>query len=258
MSGIGLTLAAVLAASLLGSLHCVAMCGGFVAIVSAPGQRAPLLAYQATRGLAYTILGALAGLLGAGLDASAAYIPGIQRAAGPLMGIVLIAMAIATLHGSKQSPTPLITLGASPRRSPLERLRLRLITAVREHGASAGAAAGLLTALLPCAWLWAYLAVAASTGSVGGGMLVMSTFWLGSLPALLGVGLLAKQLAKLLGGRLGRHAPRVSAALLLTLGLLSLAGKLSVNVTPPIEHEQVSEHEHEPATIEIPHEAPCH
>ena len=78
MSGIGLTLAAVLAASLLGSLHCVAMCGGFVAIVSAPGERGPLLAYQATRGLAYTSLGALASSPAPSRPASAPWV-GLAR-----------------------------------------------------------------------------------------------------------------------------------------------------------------------------------
>ena len=243
MNELGLTLATVLAASLVGSLHCVGMCGGFVASVSGPGQHKPLLAYQATRGLAYAGLGALAGLLGAGLDASGAIV-GMQRVAAPLMGIVLIAMAVATLRGSKASATPLITLGAAPRPGLLARMRLRLIAAVREHGASAGAAAGLLTALLPCGWLWAYLAVAASTGSVAGGLLVMTTFWLGTVPALLGVGLLAHEL----GRRLGRHAPRISAALLLTLGLLSLAGKLTL---APIEAPAQE-------ASELPQAAPCH
>jgi sulfite exporter TauE/SafE len=250
VSELGLTLATVLAASLLGSLHCVGMCGGFVAIVSGPGQRGPLVAYQAARGLAYASLGALAGLLGAGLDASAAML-GIQRAAGPLMGVVLIAMAVITWRGAKPVATPLITLGAAPRRNLMQRLRLRLITAVREHGTKAGAAAGLLTALLPCGWLWAYLAVAASTGSVGGGLLVMTTFWLGSVPALLGVGLLANEL----GRRLGRHAPHISAALLLALGVLSLAGKLSI---APIHTEHAEPEPTTSAPAELPREAPCH
>lgn len=244
MTGLGWTLAAVLGASVVGSLHCVAMCGGFVASVSGtcrPGSRRtvkPLLAYQAARGLAYLSLGALAGLLGAGLDASAALL-GVQRAAGPLMGVVLIGMAIATLRGPRPEST--ITIGTRPRRRPLDRLRLRLLAAVREHGATAGAAAGLLTALLPCGWLWAHLAVAASTGSVASGGLVMLAFWLGSVPALLGVGLLAGEL----GRRLGRHAPRIGAALLIALGVLSLAGKLTpkpIDAEPP-EH---------------PASAPCH
>lgn len=265
MSAPWLTLAAVLAASLIGSLHCVGMCGGFVASVSGacrvPGQprtaRAfgPLLAYQAARGVAYASLGALAGLLGAGLDASAAIV-GVQRVAGPLMGVVLIAMALTSLRGRSTTPTSSLTTvrGKARRPSSLDRLRLALAKSVREHGATAGAAAGLLTALLPCGWLWAYLAVAASTGSVGGGSLVMAAFWLGSVPALLGVGLLAGEL----GRRLGRHAPRITAALLLGLGVASLVGKLSL--AP--KHEQLESHpESQPATVEpvaLPHDAPCH
>ncbi len=273
MTGLGLTLTAVLGASLVGSLHCVGMCGGFVASVSGscprgPGQSqgrralGPLLAYQGARGLAYTILGALAGLLGAGLDASATIV-GIQRVAGPLMGVVLIAMAVSTLRGQSREDSPLVGLATGPRRrSLLKRLRLHLASAVRERGASAGAAAGLLTALLPCGWLWAYLAVAASTGSVVGGSLVMVAFWLGSVPALVGVGLLAGEL----GRRLGRHAPRITAVLLLGLGILSLAGKLTITpvthehaasettATEPSSAEQPTEH----GPVELPHDAPCH
>jgi uncharacterized protein len=272
MTSLGLTLAAVLAASLLGSLHCVAMCGGFVATVSGasrcasrpagasgpgPGRRAlaPLFAYQLARGLAYTGLGALAGLLGAGLDASAAMV-GIQRFAGPVMGVVLIAMAVMTLRGPGPSASsPLITLGARPRPSLVARLRLALAAAIRERGASAGAAAGLLSALLPCAWLWAYLAVAASTGSVASGSAVMAVFWLGSVPALLGVGVLAGAV----GRRLGRHAPRITAGLLLGLGILSLAGKLSVPITAPAPATATpASAESEPGAIVVPHTAPCH
>jgi len=265
VTGFGLTLAAVLGASVLGSLHCVGMCGGFVASVAgacdADGRRklGPLLAYQAARGSAYVSLGALAGLLGAGLDASAAMV-GIQRVAGPLMGIVLIAMAVSAWRGStgsrgsRGSSQALITPGLRPRRAPLDRLRLRLTLAVRERGAKAGAAAGLLTALLPCGWLWAYIAVAASTGSVTRGLAVMAAFWLGSVPALLGVGLLAGAF----GRRLGRHAPRITAILLLALGLLSLSGKLGALLITPTHTEPPTDRQteqHEPA---IPREAPCH
>ncbi|PRP96596.1 hypothetical protein ENSA5_36720 [Enhygromyxa salina] len=250
-----LALAAVLGASLVGSLHCVGMCGGFVTAVSGascdrraggPRELAPLLAYQGARGLAYLGLGAAAGLLGASLDASGAWL-GVQRVAGPLMGLTLIAMAIASLWPKRSSQAPLTTLGASARRPNLvARLRLRLSEAVRTRGAVAGAAAGLLSALLPCGWLWAYVAVAASTGSVVHGLLVMAAFWLGTVPALLGVGLLAGEL----GRRLGRHAPRITALAMLTLGALSLAGKLTPAPTPA------------PASTHDPHTetpaAPCH
>jgi sulfite exporter TauE/SafE len=272
--GPGLGLFAVLAASLLGSLHCVGMCGGFVAAVGNAGRGegrrrsfGPLLAYQGARGLAYVGLGALAGLLGAGLEHGAALL-GLQRFAAVAMGLVLIAMGLAALWPGRglerDAAAPLVSLGGHPARRPslLARLRLRLTRAVRERGATAGAAAGLLSALLPCGWLWAYVIVAAATGSAGYGALVMAVFWLGSVPALLGVGLLAGEL----GRRLGRHAPKLTAAAMLTLGLLSLAGKLTP--TPQAEHLHPTGDE-SPAQIEaggeteaeppaLPTDAPCH
>ena len=285
-TGLGVTLAAVLGASLVGSLHCVGMCGGFVAVISGSSGRSevsgsacasrpgagpglasgrawgPLAAYQLARGAAYAGLGALAGLAGAGLDASAAMV-GVQRFAGPVMGVVLIAMAVATLRPARVSEAPLISLGARPKPNAIARLRLALTAAVRERGATAGAAAGLLSALLPCGWLWAYLALAAATGEVGSGAAVMAVFWLGSVPALLGVGVLAGEL----GRRLGRHAPRITAVLLLGLGVASLAGKLSVPM-PAAEQdathadadapEPEQQPEPEPAALEVPRTAPCH
>ncbi|GEM_PF-290563 len=245
--GFGAGLVAVFVASLVGSLHCVGMCGGFVAVVAGAQRPAsgqcpssqrrdwrPSLAYHATRGAAYLVLGVLAGLLGSGLDQGGS-LAGIQRVAGPLMGLVLIALALVSLRSSitgRGSATAgsatagtrepgLIQLGAKGEPNVIVRVRRRLTRAVAERGASAGAAAGLLTALLPCGWLWAYVLVAASTGSVVQGAAVMGVFWLGTVPALLGAGLLAGEL----GRRLGRHAPKVTAGVMLVLGLLSLSGK---------------------------------
>ncbi|MFV8753569.1 sulfite exporter TauE/SafE family protein [Nannocystaceae bacterium ST9] len=263
--------AAIFLASMLGSLHCVGMCGGFVAVVAGAGPRedrrrfAPTLVYQATRGGTYVLLGALAGLLGAGLEQGGALL-GLQRIAGPLMGLSLIVLAIASLWPRRAPvPDPLISLGArrGERVGLLARARLSLTRSLRERGLRASAAAGLLTALLPCGWLWAYLLFAAGTGSPPRGAFAMLVFWAGSLPALLGVGLLAGEL----GRRLGRHAPRISAALMLTLGLLSLAGKLG---PMPTHEPTTSEVASEPATREPantepantepapPRDAPCH
>lgn len=255
--------AAIVVASLLGSLHCVGMCGGFVALVGGARGRsdhALQLAYQATRGLTYVLLGGVAGLLGAGLEQGGALL-GLQRAAGPLMGVALIALALGSLW-PRQVESPLVVLAGGRRRPSLvQRARVALTTSLQAHGVRAAAAAGLLSALLPCGWLWAYLLFAAGTGSPARGALAMGLFWLGTLPALLGVGWLAHTLH----GRLGGHAPRIAAALMLTLGLLSLAGKLR---PLPLEHEQdaastseASEsraNEAAPAAVAPPHDAPCH
>ena len=60
---------AILTASLLGSLHCVGMCGGFATLAGARedgGQGSgPVFAYHGARVAAYILLGAIAGALGA-------------------------------------------------------------------------------------------------------------------------------------------------------------------------------------------------
>ncbi|HEY0971648.1 MAG TPA: sulfite exporter TauE/SafE family protein, partial [Gemmatimonadales bacterium] len=68
---------AVLVASLVGSPHCAGMCGPFVCFYAGAGAGARPVArwaahaaYNGGRLLSYLALGALAGTLGAGLDAA--------------------------------------------------------------------------------------------------------------------------------------------------------------------------------------------
>jgi hypothetical protein len=77
---------------------------------------------------------------------------------------------------------------------------------------------GLATGLLPCGWLYAFVLAAVGTGSMLHGVGVLFAFWLGTLPALLGIG----SLAQLLSQRFRRLLPALSACLLLSIGLGSL------------------------------------
>ena len=89
------------------------------------------------------------------------------------------------------------------------------------------------SALLPCGGLWGYVLVAAATGAVLPAMAVMLAFWAGGVPALLSVSLAAGTVAAWLRQHLGRHAPRLVAAMMLLLGVLALAGKLGPTLDPP-------------------------
>jgi sulfite exporter TauE/SafE len=82
---------------------------------------------------------------------------------------------------------------------------------------------GLLTTLLPCGWLYAFVATAAGTGSAPAAMLVMGAFWLGTVPLLAGLGLATQRAF----GPLRRHLPAVTAAALMIIGLLTMTGRLS-------------------------------
>jgi hypothetical protein len=86
---------------------------------------------------------------------------------------------------------------------------------------------GLVNALLPCGWLWAFLTLAASTGAPLSGAATMLTFWLGTVPALLG----ATALAAPLVSRLRSRWPLVTAGLV--LGLAGTALLLRVPLLAP-------------------------
>jgi sulfite exporter TauE/SafE len=81
---------------------------------------------------------------------------------------------------------------------------------------------GLFTTLLPCGWLYAFVATAAGTGSVSAAVMVMAAFWLGTVPMLAGLGLASRRAL----GPLRRQLPAVTAALLLIIGLLTITGRL--------------------------------
>lgn len=201
---------AALAFALLGAGHCVAMCGGIAAALAlqAPDRRHALW-HQLGKLLGYTLLGAAAGALGAGVFAAA----DIAEAGRVLRGIAGLALALLGLR----------LLLALPPWPPLERLAARvwrrglapLAQRLMRSGSVPGALAlGVVWGWLPCGLSWTALLGAATTGDAASGALLMAAFGLGTLPAL-GIG------AWLLGGW-RPAAPgwrRVAGGLLLAAGL---------------------------------------
>lgn len=212
-------LASVWVASLVGGLHCAGMCGGFVCAVTEP-RRAFLsqAAWHVGRGLAYVALGLAAGLLGRGLEATLAA-TGIAHAAATGAGVLLVARGVAAWHaggGARPArPAPWAGIIGSGLRA------IRVLPLVPR-----ALLVGSLTALLPCGWLWAFVATAAGTGQPLAGALVMLVFWTGTLPALAGVGVAAGGIAARFPDRL----PRVTAVAMIVVGLLTLAGRFRPHV----------------------------
>ncbi|MGZ8493175.1 MAG: sulfite exporter TauE/SafE family protein [Gemmatirosa sp.] len=211
---------AVLVASLLGSPHCAAMCGGFVCFYAGSGDRRGLAghaAYHVGRLVSYTALGLLAGALGARLEA-AGRLAGIGRVAAIVAGTLMVAWGLARIGAAYGVRVP----GLAP--SPALQRRLGgVVRAVRERPPVVRAATlGLVTTLLPCGWLWAFVLTAGGTASPLGGALVMATFWAGTLPMLTALGVTVQRAA----GPLRARLPLISATVLVVLGLLSIAGRM--------------------------------
>ncbi|MBS0195168.1 MAG: sulfite exporter TauE/SafE family protein [Planctomycetes bacterium] len=224
-------IATTLAASLLGSLHCVGMCGAFVAIAATPAHivevsRARLLAsYHLGRLVVYVVLGAMAGLLGQTLNQGGMLV-GIQHAAAILAGAVMIIFGLATLARIG---------GLSVPRAPLPGFLTRLVRSAygvvfEWHPAARAATLGLLTTLLPCGWLYTFATTAAGTGSAPLGAVTMAAFWLGTLPALTVIGAGAQRLA----GPMRQGLPLATAMAMVVVGMLAIAGKIT---SPAACHE---------------------
>jgi sulfite exporter TauE/SafE len=213
----------VFTASLVGSLHCAGMCGGFVAFytgdpargrASAPGVQA---AYSAGRLAAYAALGALAGTLGAALDATGALV-GVQRAAAALAGLLIAVWGLAALSASLGAHVPRLPVPAA-----VTDLASRGLAVVgRRPPVTRALALGVLTGALPCGWLWAFVVTAAGTGSMVGGAALMAVFWAGTLPVMLALGLGLAALA----GPLRRHVPVACAVAMIAVGLFAVAGRV--------------------------------
>ena len=215
----------VLVASVLGSVHCAAMCGGFVCAVSSQGRPlASQAAWHAGRGIAYVALGALAGLAGRGLERAVAP-SGLPHAAGVVAGALLVLWGLSMLSGALG-----LHREREPGAAPFARVIGRGLRAVRDWPVGGrGLAMGALTALLPCGWLWAFVATAAGTGRPAPGALVMLAFWLGTVPVLAAVGLAAGRLFD----PFRRRLPYVTASVMIVVGLLTVAGRFRPHMGTP-------------------------
>ncbi len=186
-----------LLAGVIGSPHCVAMCGGFAAACGrTPGGA---ITWHLGRLTTYAALGALAGLFGRAL-------PGPPWAAAAVSAALLVWFA-GSLAGLL--PEPRLTIPG------VGSTMTRLLTA---DAPASHYLFGLANGLLPCGLVYAALALPVALGSAPLGALAMILFGLGTIPAL---ATLAAGLARLL--RQGLWPRRLLAAAMLIVGLWSIA-----------------------------------
>ena len=214
---------AVFLASLLGSTHCAGMCGVFVVFAVTGGRRErgphPALlhgAYNFGRLVVYSCMGMVGGAAGATLELGAS-LAGIQHAAAMAAGAMMAAIGVVTLLRIKGVAVP-----KAPVPTPMRKL------AERGHRAASkqppifrALLTGLLTTLLPCGWLYAFVITAAGTGHPLWGALVMAFFWLGTLPMMIALGATVRGLT----GPLARRLPVMMGLLLVGVGLYTLVGR---------------------------------
>lgn len=175
-----LVLAGAALAGLLGTAHCVLMCGGIAAGFSLADRRPSLWrALQPNLGrlTGYALAGALAGGIGHGIVALAdsdALRIGVRTLAG--VALLLLALRVAGWRAPSPIDAPMRAALA-----PVQRLRARL--RLTDTGARRFAA-GMLWGWLPCGLSASVLTVAWLSTDALQGAAIMLAFGLGSLPAM--------------------------------------------------------------------------
>lgn len=186
---------------LLGGVHCLSMCGGLVGSLTMGldrrirGDPWLMLPYQLTYNLARVAGYATAGALFGGLGALLLQLDAFQIMQRVLYGAAGIVMVLLGLYlGGWWRLIALVErLGAVlwQRIEPLGRRFLPVRTLLQ------AAALGYLWAWIPCGLVYSVLITAVATGSVIEGALLMLAFGAGTLPNLLGIGLLAGAAARI-------------------------------------------------------------
>lgn len=201
-TSLGIYLTAFLV-GLLGGVHCLSMCGGLVGSLTIgldPRiRRDPwlMLPYQVTYNLARIAGYATAGAIFGGLGAMLLQLDAFHLMQRLLYGIAALVMILLGLYlggwwrliGRVERVGTLIWR----RLEPYARRILPVRTPLQ------AAALGYLWAWIPCGLVYSVLITAMASGSVLKGILVMLAFGAGTLPNLLGIGLLAGAAARIAG-----------------------------------------------------------
>jgi sulfite exporter TauE/SafE len=204
---------------LLGSAHCVGMCGGFALSigVGAPSFTANLqrqLVYTVGRVLTYSFFGVAAGYAGFWLSRRAGTLIHVQAGLSILAGSILLLQGLLALGLLPPRFLGSIKLGGTPCLAG---------TFVGPFLTSPGLLnvllAGILTGFLPCGLVYGFLTLASSSASILHGLVIMCAFGAGTAPIMIltGAG------GSLLSHSARRHLLRVSAVCVLLCGLVSLA-----------------------------------
>ena len=219
------TLTAAVLVGLLGSVHCIGMCGGIAGAltlgVPAEQRRSTraavsyLLAYNVGRIGSYALAGAIAGLVGE----NALKLFSMQNA--HTIGLFISAFFLIALGlylgGWWQMLSALERAGAKLWRR-IEPFGRRLLP-VRNPAHALGL--GALWGWLPCGLVYAALAWSLTTGSARQGALLMLAFGLGTLPMLLALGSAGRWISALTRRIAVR---RTVGALVILLGVYTLVG----------------------------------
>ncbi len=162
---------------LLGSLHCLGMCGPLALAVPFPKDKrvVGIGAFNLGRIFTYALLGTLMGFIG-----SLFVLGGFQRIFSLTTGILILSLVIAPFlskHLDKYIE----------KSSLIEGVRKKITEQFKEKTLRSSLILGMLNGLIPCGMVYTAMIGSISSGNPLNGALFMVLFGLGTWPAMIGI-----------------------------------------------------------------------
>lgn len=222
-----LTLVAAFMIGLLGSTHCIGMCGGIVGALTMGLPETTrqshlkllpyLLTYNTGRLISYSLAGLIVGLLSSSV--AGLFQIGSFPIGGIVGGLFMVALGIY-IGGWFQTMKPLEKLGGYLWRviEPVGRRFMPVTSPAQALGM------GFFWGWLPCGLVYSTLALAATSGDAVKSAMLMLAFGVGTLPLLLAMGSFAEKLQRFTRHKWTRY---VAGILLIAFGAMILTKALS-------------------------------
>ncbi len=161
---------------ILGSFHCIGMCGPIAFMLpvnrtNAVKKVSQITAYHFGRLLTYSIIGLVFGLIGKSL-----YLFGFQQQLSIIIGVVMIAFVLIPKHklNNYNISKPIYKL--------ISKVKSALGSALKRKSADTFLTIGFLNGFLPCGLVYLAVFGAISEGNELQGSLYMAVFGLGTIP----------------------------------------------------------------------------
>jgi sulfite exporter TauE/SafE len=165
---------------LLGSLHCMGMCGPIVLVLHGKRPFLSKLSYHAGRIGIYSFIGILIGFSGGALRLAAS-----QEAISIIAGILMLLMIVVPSRLMSRLPI-LRSFGTF-----YSVIQQKTQSFWKERTVKGDFLLGMINGLLPCGFLYAAFLGSLNGGSISGSALWMLLFGIGTIPSLLFIGSLS-------------------------------------------------------------------
>ncbi|MEM9363082.1 MAG: sulfite exporter TauE/SafE family protein [Bacteroidota bacterium] len=205
---------------LLGSLHCLGMCGPIAFLLPVDQQNnwrkaGQLFLYHGGRLLAYGIIGLLFGVLGKGVA-----LFGIQQKLSILAGVVMVVLVVWPRSGWKSSSL------AAPMYRVIASVKSKLGTELKKKTADTFLTIGFLNGFLPCGLVYMATVGAIAMGDPIESGLYMVLFGVGTIPLMTAVVYSSKWLKAPIKAKVKKAIP----IFVLLIGLLFIVRGLGLGI----------------------------